>query len=48
MRIKRWVKVLAITLVVISLFKVLDKSNKDFMEKCTNKGYSVNYCELHK
>lgn len=48
MRIKRWIKVVAITLVIISLFKALDKSSNDFMKKCTNKGYSVNYCELHK
>lgn len=51
-KLKRWVKVtlysITTAIVIICLLNTLSSLDKDFMEKCTNKGYSVNYCELHK
>ena len=36
--------IITISCVCISLY---DKQSKEFIETCTNKGYSVNYCMNH-
>ena len=51
-KLKRWVKVtlysITTAIVIVFLLNTLSKLDKEFMESCTNSGYSVRYCEAHK
>ena len=43
-RLKKWVKVVLISLVVIIIGCILIKLDSDFMNSCIKAGYSKDYC----
>lgn len=49
--LKKWVKItlnsLFITILMISCISILNKTDKEFMEKCESAGYSQSYCLAH-
>ena len=46
LRIKSWVKVVLVILVVLAFIIALVMENDNYMEDCINAGYSREYCEM--
>ena len=48
LRMKKWVKVVLISLIVLGIGILLLKLNNDYMEGCMSNGYSREYCIAHR
>ena len=47
-KLKTWVKVALIILVIIVLGNITKKLDDNFIESCTDAGFTKEYCEAHK
>lgn len=48
LKLRKWVKVVLISLVIIGIGTLLLKLDNDYMKGCMSNGYSKEYCIAHK
>ena len=48
LRLKKWVKVVLVIIILVLLGVAVNKLNNDYMKGCMSNGYSKDYCEAHK
>lgn len=48
LKLRRWVKVVLVILVLVVLALINKKLDDDFMKSCTDAGFTKEYCEAHK
>ena len=47
-KLRMWVKVVLVSLVIIGLGALLLKLDEDFIKNCMSNGYSRDYCITHR